>query len=1270
MRPATLGQRIVRGIAIAAAAVALVAPAPVRAAGDFTLLISPSSQLLPPGGSVAFVVEVGSVGGFADPVGLAVGALPDGVTFILSSATVTPPAQVTLTLIATAEAATGEVDLEVTGTSGALSHTTTGSVTVNFGLVPVCDGFMQGTVTDQVTHAPIEGASVNALPTDAAGHWGPVPVTLGINNSPVASFILVRKDGYWNRLVFGEDVFCGQTTTVDATLLKFLPATIDGTVVLGMPDPADPDLSIADPAGGPLVDAVVTSIGLPSSDNVSDISDELGAFELTLPHVGQDNTALQMGVTGFLDGYWPPNRTGYVDAGEMQPGETSSVVVPLVPKCQGSISGSVVLSDTLAPAVGVTVQANFVQTITNAAGEFSFPSLDLDHNNQPADYSVFTSMLDYDSDSENTTLTGCGDHRVVELALDPLAFGALEGFVRDEETGEPIEGANAGPWFCGVCNYDEQTTDATGHYRVTHIPADVPSEWLVKATHPSYWEASDTVTVNANETAGLDLVMLRVRHASVSGVVRDSVTLQPIEGAGVSGPSTAVTGATGAYEVTGLPLGDRNSDGATSITAGAFGYWPQSTVIEYSADEAVTQDFELLKVCAGATIRGGVVDFVTGLPIEGAEVFVIGGGGAFTDEHGSYVIENVPVGTNNSPNAVTVNVSADGYFPQSREVTVFCGAHFELDFAPPPPTSALEGTVTNAVTGDPIPDVTMIGEWGDQTTTDVDGYYAFIKVPLQADGSDRVWDVSALTDDCGQSTESFTATANVTARVDFAFCEPTGGDRPAITLEKAGTFAPGSNSLADPGESIAYTLTVRNTGDVDVHGVSVTDAKLGTVACPASTIAVGGSLTCTGSYSVTQIDIDAGTVANTATADSNETDPVTTSTTTNLPVSATLQLGKQADTSSFDRIGIKISYTYTLTNTGNATLAGPFTVADDQAGDESCPVLPATLAPGGSITCTASDTTSQQDLDRGSITNTATAHATRGSSAIASNEATVTVPAVQRPELALVKTASPTTYAAAGEVIAYAFTATNAGNVTVAAPYGVADDRSTNEHCPATPATLAPGASVTCSATYTITAADVSAGSVTNRATVTAALGTRVVTSNVATATATRTALLGGQILPTQTTCQQYRSGAASLTEAAYNPQKEKIGSVAPGVMFFYDTFSVGAGSAPVTISVTQSRAPSIAGWTTIPVQDTGQIVLYDRATCLKSRAAGPTTYQASTGTATVRVLVPGSFILGIKYNLSSLAGIPVGKSPPTVVYTFGRVNGGTTASITVRPKK
>ena len=225
----------------------------------------------------------------------------------------------TLTLLATEEAALGVVDLQVTGDSGALSHTTTGSVTVNFGLVPVCDGFMQGTVTDEETHAPIEDALVNALPTDADGHWGPVPVSLGINNSPVAAFLQVRKDGYWNRLVFGEDVFCGQTTTVDATLLEFQTATIDGTVVLGVPDPADPDHSIRGSRRGPARGCRRHEHRAAGSDNVSDVSDEHGDFELTLPHLGQDNTALQMGVTAYLDDYWSPNRSDYVDAGEMEP---------------------------------------------------------------------------------------------------------------------------------------------------------------------------------------------------------------------------------------------------------------------------------------------------------------------------------------------------------------------------------------------------------------------------------------------------------------------------------------------------------------------------------------------------------------------------------------------------------------------------------------------------------------------------------------------------------------------------------------------------------------------------------------------------------------------------------------------------------------------------------------------------------------------------------------------------------------------------------------
>ncbi len=67
-----------------------------------------------------------------------------------------------------------------------------------------------------------------------------------------------------------------------------------------------------------------------------------------------------------------------------------------------------------------------------------------------------------------------------------------------------------------------------------------------------------------------------------------------------------------------------------------------------------------------------------------------------------------------------------------------------------------------------------------------------------------------------------------------------------------------------------------------------------------------------------------------------------------------------------------ISYSYLVTNTGNVTLSGPFTVSDDKATDESCPAT-ASLAPGASITCTASYTITQADLDSGSVTNIASA---------------------------------------------------------------------------------------------------------------------------------------------------------------------------------------------------------------------------------------------------------------------------------------------------------
>ena len=118
----------------------------------------------------------------------------------------------------------------------------------------------------------------------------------------------------------------------------------------------------------------------------------------------------------------------------------------------------------------------------------------------------------------------------------------------------------------------------------------------------------------------------------------------------------------------------------------------------------------------------------------------------------------------------------------------------------------------------------------------------------------------------------------------------------------------------------------------------------------------------------------------------------------------------------------------------------------------------------------------------------------------------VTNPVAGLGSLILVKTATPTTYTTVGQVINYSYKLQNVGPVNLTAPYAVTDDKATVT-CPQTPTPLVPGAFITCTASYTITQADLDAGYVTNLATGTAKDSVSpfaTVTSNQATATVTR----------------------------------------------------------------------------------------------------------------------------------------------------------------------
>jgi uncharacterized repeat protein (TIGR01451 family) len=316
---------------------------------------------------------------------------------------------------------------------------------------------------------------------------------------------------------------------------------------------------------------------------------------------------------------------------------------------------------------------------------------------------------------------------------------------------------------------------------------------------------------------------------------------------------------------------------------------------------------------------------------------------------------------------------------------------------------------------------------------------------------------------------------------------------PALTIVKSATPA----TYSTVGAVISYSYLVTNSGNVTLSGsFTVSDNKTTNESCPATaTLAPGASITCTSSYTITQADLDGGSVTNIASATNGVvTSPTDTETVTAVQAPG-LTIVKSASPSTYNAVGAVISYSYLVTNSGNVTLSGPFSVSDNKTTNESCPATPS-LAPGASITCTSSYTITQADLDGGSVTNIASA--TNG--VVTSPTDTETVTAVQTPGLTIVKSASPATYSTVGAVIIYSYLVTNSGNVTLSGPFTVSDNKTTNESCPAT-ATLAPGASITCTSSYTITQADLNAGSVTNIASasngaVTSPSDTETVTAN------------------------------------------------------------------------------------------------------------------------------------------------------------------------------
>jgi uncharacterized repeat protein (TIGR01451 family) len=234
---------------------------------------------------------------------------------------------------------------------------------------------------------------------------------------------------------------------------------------------------------------------------------------------------------------------------------------------------------------------------------------------------------------------------------------------------------------------------------------------------------------------------------------------------------------------------------------------------------------------------------------------------------------------------------------------------------------------------------------------------------------------------------------------------------PKLSIKKVADASGGDANAITVGETITYTYVVSN---VAMTHVGVSDPTLGAVTCPKSTLAVGASETCKGDkpHVVTQADVDAGKVTDTATAHGDPplgkpyTSPGSSVTVPSAPKPAvslvkTATVSPAADQNAA-KVGDTITYSFKVTNIGNVDLT-KVAVNDPTGGAVSCPVPAAPgLVPGAAETC-AGDTphvVTQADVNAGKVTDTATATGTdaAGLTSSSSDPSTATVTTAITPE--------------------------------------------------------------------------------------------------------------------------------------------------------------------------------------------------------------------------------------------------------------------------------
>ncbi|SEF43338.1 conserved repeat domain-containing protein [Thalassococcus halodurans] len=335
---------------------------------------------------------------------------------------------------------------------------------------------------------------------------------------------------------------------------------------------------------------------------------------------------------------------------------------------------------------------------------------------------------------------------------------------------------------------------------------------------------------------------------------------------------------------------------------------------------------------------------------------------------------------------------------------------------------------------------------------------------------------------------------------DTFHCDGHDIDRYNLSIDKVVYSVDGSTShlvvdAAD--EEVIYHIDVTNTGDLDLTGLQVIDTIADTVAYLEEVSGDGDDVFEAGetwrfeaSYTATQGDLDTngdgdGTIENIATADTNETGEVSDDADVPIEQIGGIALDKTSDTT-YVAGAADVTYTYTLTNTGNyaqaitSAIDDNFTPADasdditlydgtgavtgDKDGDGLLDV-----GEEWSFSTTVSITQEDFDANIGGLTNVACAVTADGIKACDEHDLNRAIIAIDKVVKDINGDAANTTVLNAGDVINYQITVTNTGEETLTNVIVTDPLTGLNENI----GSIEAGASATLDVSYTVQQADI-----------------------------------------------------------------------------------------------------------------------------------------------------------------------------------------------------